>query len=49
VLLLNKFDGSEKDNPDISLLETVGGKFKRSIAGTINPFVARIDLKKYLT
>jgi HD-GYP domain-containing protein (c-di-GMP phosphodiesterase class II) len=49
VLLLTKFDGSEKDRPDISLLENAGGKFKRSVAGTIDPHVSRIDLKKYLT
>ncbi len=49
VLLLTKFDGSEKENADVSLLETSGGKFKRSIAGTIDPYVSRIDLKKYLT
>ncbi len=49
VLLLTKFDGSEKENADVSLLETDGGKFKRSIVGTIDPYVSRIDLKKYLT
>ena len=50
VLLLTRFDGSEKESgADVSLLETVGGKFKRSIAGTIDPYVSRIDLKKYLT
>jgi HD-GYP domain-containing protein (c-di-GMP phosphodiesterase class II) len=49
VLLLTKFDGSEKEKgADVSLLETAGGKFKRSIAGTIDPYVSRIDLKKYL-
>jgi len=49
VLLLTSFDGSEKGNADISLLETVGSKFKRSIAGTIDPNRSGIDLKKYLT
>jgi len=49
VLLLTKFDGSEKEKgADVSLLETAGGNFKRSIAGTIDPYVSRIDLKKYL-
>jgi HD-GYP domain-containing protein (c-di-GMP phosphodiesterase class II) len=49
VLLLTRFDGSEKEKgADVSLLETAGGKFKRSIAGTIDPHVSRIDLKKYL-
>jgi len=50
VLLLTKFDGSEKENgSEVNLLETAGGKFKRSIAGTIDPYTSRIDLKKYLT
>lgn len=50
VLLLTKFDGSEKvTGTDVSLLETAGGKFRRSITGTIDPYVSRIDLKKYLT
>lgn len=49
VLLLTRFDGSEKEKgAEVSLLETVGGKFKRSIAGTIDPYVSHIDLKKYL-
>ncbi|OGW33473.1 MAG: hypothetical protein A2X58_07615 [Nitrospirae bacterium GWC2_56_14] len=50
VLLLTRFDGSEKEKgAEVSLLEGAGGKFKRSIAGTIDPYVSRIDLKKYLT
>ncbi len=50
VLLLTRFDGSEKEmSADVSLLETVDGKFKRAIAGTIDPYVSHIDLKKYLT
>jgi HD-GYP domain-containing protein (c-di-GMP phosphodiesterase class II) len=50
LLLLDKFDGSEKDTgTEISLLETVGGRYKRTVAGTINPYAARIDMKKYLT
>jgi HD-GYP domain-containing protein (c-di-GMP phosphodiesterase class II) len=50
LLLLDKFDGSEKDTgTEISLLETVGGRHKRNIAGTIDPYAAKIDIKKYLT
>ncbi len=50
VLLLDKFDGSEKETrAEISLLETAGGRYKRSIAGTINPYAAKIDVKQYLT
>ena len=50
LLLLDKFDGSEKDTgTEISLLETVGGRYKRTIAGTINPYAAKIDIKQYLT
>ncbi len=49
VLLLDKFDGSEKEmGTEISLLETVGGHHKRSVAGTIDPYEAKIDVKKYL-
>ena len=49
VLLLDKFDGSEKETgTEVSLLETVGGRYKRSIAGTINPYKAKIDIKKYI-
>jgi len=50
VLLLDKFDGSEKDTgTEISLLETKGGRYKRTATGTINPYAAKIDIKKYLT
>jgi hypothetical protein len=50
VLLLDKFDGSEKDTgTETSLLETMGGKYKRTVAGTVNPYAAKIDIKKYLT
>ncbi|HTG01582.1 MAG TPA: HD domain-containing phosphohydrolase [Nitrospirota bacterium] len=50
VLLLSKFDGSEKETgSEISLLETEGGVYKRSITGTINPHEAKIDIKAYLT
>jgi HD-GYP domain-containing protein (c-di-GMP phosphodiesterase class II) len=49
VLLLTKFDGSEKDyGLEVSLLETTNGRYKRSIFGTINPHEVKIDLKKYL-
>ncbi len=49
VLILNKFDGSEKETgTEISLVETAGGKFKHNVLGTINPYAARIDIKKYL-
>ena len=48
VLLLNKFDGSEKETGDVvSLVETIGGNYKRSISGTIDPNIAKIDIKKY--
>jgi hypothetical protein len=50
VLLLSKFDGSEKEDPNatVSLLETEGGRPKRTIAGTIDPNIVKIDVKKYL-
>lgn len=50
VLLLTKFDGSEKGdrNAEASLLETEGGSYTRSIAGTIEPLSIKIDLKQYL-
>jgi HD-GYP domain-containing protein (c-di-GMP phosphodiesterase class II) len=50
VLLLTKFDGSEKENPgaEISLLEIENGHPKRSIMGTIEPTGVGIDIKKYL-
>ncbi len=50
VLLLTKFDGSEKEDPnaEVSLLETEGGHYKRTIVGTIEPVSANIDVKKYL-
>jgi HD-GYP domain-containing protein (c-di-GMP phosphodiesterase class II) len=50
ILLLTKFDGSEKDDPlmEISLLETRGGRRLRSIIGTIEPTRAGIDIKKYI-
>jgi HD-GYP domain-containing protein (c-di-GMP phosphodiesterase class II) len=49
ILLLNKFDGSEKESDEeISLLEMTDGKFKRDIVGTINPATVNIDLKLYM-
>lgn len=49
VLLLTKFDGSEKDSgEEISLLEMVDGKYKHDVAGIINPHTAHINVKKYL-
>lgn len=50
VLLLTKFDGSEKESgAEVSLIETSAGKFKRSIIGTIDNQVAKIDVKQYLS
>jgi HD-GYP domain-containing protein (c-di-GMP phosphodiesterase class II) len=49
VLMLDKFDGSEKETgTEVSLVETAGGKYKRNVLGTINPHAARIDVKQYL-
>ena len=49
VLLLTKFDGSEKDSGiEVSLLETEGGRPKRSIFGTIDPNLAKINVRQYL-
>jgi HD-GYP domain-containing protein (c-di-GMP phosphodiesterase class II) len=50
VLLLTRFDGSEKEDPnaEVSLLETERGRHKRTIIGTIEPVSANIDVKKYL-
>ena len=48
VLVLRAFDGSEKGEQPVNLLETESGQYKRSITGTINPSEARLDLKKYL-
>ena len=49
VLLLTKFDGSEKESgTEVSLLETEGGRYKRAIAGSVEPVSANIDVKKYL-
>jgi HD-GYP domain-containing protein (c-di-GMP phosphodiesterase class II) len=49
VLLLTKFDGSEKENGvETSLLETVGGRYKRTMTGIINAHEMKINIKKYL-
>jgi HD-GYP domain-containing protein (c-di-GMP phosphodiesterase class II) len=49
VLILTRFDGSEKESgQEISLLETTGGRYRRSAVGTIDPNIAKIDLKQYL-
>lgn len=49
VLLLTKFDGSEKESgTEVSLLEMEGGHYKRTIAGTIDPSNAKVNVKKYL-
>jgi HD-GYP domain-containing protein (c-di-GMP phosphodiesterase class II) len=49
VLLLTKFDGSEKESSaDVSLLETARGKYTRSIVGTIDPNAANINVKQYI-
>jgi HD-GYP domain-containing protein (c-di-GMP phosphodiesterase class II) len=49
VLLLTKFDGSEKEaGADVSLLATVNGQYVRSVTGTIDPQTARINLKQYI-
>lgn len=49
VLILTRFDGSEKETgADVSLLETAGGRYRRSIVGTIDPNTTKIDLKQYL-
>lgn len=49
VLLLTAFDGTEKESgAEVSLLETESGKYKRTIAGTIDPSIAKINVKQYL-
>jgi hypothetical protein len=48
VLILTRFDGSEKETGEVvSLAETMAGNYKRSISGTIDPNIAKIDIKKY--
>jgi len=49
VLMLDKFDGTEKETGnEISLLETAGGNYKRTVTGIINPYAAGINIKQYL-
>jgi HD-GYP domain-containing protein (c-di-GMP phosphodiesterase class II) len=49
VLLLTKFDGSEKESgEEVSLLEMTAGKHKRDVTGTIDSHTANIDVKRYL-
>jgi hypothetical protein len=47
VLLLKTFDGTEKE--EVSLLETERGRYKRSIAGAIDPNRIKINLNQYFT
>jgi HD-GYP domain-containing protein (c-di-GMP phosphodiesterase class II) len=47
VLLLRTFDGTEKE--EVSLLEMERGKYKRSIAGAIDPNRIKINLNQYFT
>ncbi len=49
VLILNAVDGPEKESgSETSLLETAGGRYKRTAVGTIDSYTAKIDIKKYL-
>ncbi|MDA8100374.1 MAG: HD-GYP domain-containing protein [Nitrospiraceae bacterium] len=49
VLLLDKFDGSERENgKQVNLQETAGGKYKRTVVGTIDPYEEKINVKQYL-
>ena len=49
ILLLTKFDGSEKESSEeTSLLETMDSKYKRDVAGIIDSRTANIDIKRYL-
>ena len=49
VLILTRFDGSEKETgQDVSLLETAGGRYRRSLVGTIDPNTTKINVKQYL-
>jgi HD-GYP domain-containing protein (c-di-GMP phosphodiesterase class II) len=48
VLILTRFDGSEKETQDISLLETAGGRYQRSAVGTIDPNTTKINISQYL-
>jgi HD-GYP domain-containing protein (c-di-GMP phosphodiesterase class II) len=49
VLILTRFDGSEKETgQDVSLLETAGGRYRRSLIGTIDPNTTKINIQQYL-
>ena len=49
VLLLTKFDGSEKEGgTEVNLLEMEGGRYKRTAVGTVDPNQISIDVKLYL-
>jgi hypothetical protein len=49
ILILTRFDGSEKDSgQDVSLLETAGGRYRRSLVGIIDPNITKIDIKQYI-
>lgn len=47
VLLLKTFDGTEKE--EVSLLETEQGRYKRSIAGALDPNRMKVNLNQYFT
>jgi HD-GYP domain-containing protein (c-di-GMP phosphodiesterase class II) len=49
VLLLTKFDGSEKEGGvEVNLLEMEGGRYRRTAVGTVDPNEAKIDVKLYM-
>ena len=49
VLILTLFDGSEKETgQDVSLLETAGGRYRRSLVGIIDPNTTKINIQQYL-
>jgi hypothetical protein len=50
VILLTRYDGSERADPDaeVSLLETTKGNYRRSIVGTVDSGKAQFDIKPYL-
>ncbi len=47
VLLLRTFDGAEKD--EVSLLEMEKGRYRRTIAASLNPHSMNIDLNPYFS
>jgi len=48
ILLLTKFDGSEKESgEEVSLLEKAGDRYLRDVIGTIHPDGVKIDSKLY--